>query len=273
MPAEDRGVERRNLGNVLRGRQAAAILAELAHPADATTLELDGARLTEVNVFGAAVVRTGIEVHLARDPANRVSLVEPDNSECWEHLSDLLGLPTGRRWRWAGTRSPAGRGTDVLVPAMPVRDSEDVKLITDEGIRVVAGALGYGARTGHLMEEAAAVFLHNVDQHARSHAIAPVICAAFHPPSNDMQVVVVNLEEPGHLVIATQEELDDAIARSQANHGSLDDLGSLSRGGLVFTVRLMAGTSRAHRRSGGSWQGQSVPESVPGFVAGLEVHR
>lgn len=272
MAAENTDVERRHLGNVLRARQAAATLGQLARPADATKLELDGTSLTEVNVYGAAVLRTGIEAHLARDPTNTVSVIEPDNSECWEHLSDLLGLP-GQRWGWAGTRSPAARGRDVLVPATPVIDAEDVQLITDRAIPAAAAALRYGPRIGRLLQEAAAVFLHNVEQHARSHTIAPVICAAFHPPSNDMQVVCVNLEEPGALLVATAEELQEAIARSQTEYGSIDELSAISRGGLVFTIRLIAGTGRARRRSDESWRVEEARESVPGFVAGLEVHR
>lgn len=273
MTAENADVERRHLGSVLRGRQAAAVLGELARPADAATLELDGTSLTEVNAFGAAVLRSGIEAHLARDATNTVSLIEPDNSACWEHLSDLFGMPAGQRWSWAGTRSPAARGRDVLVPATPVMDAEDVQLITDRAIPVAAAALRYGPRTGRLLQESAAAFLHNVEEHARWQKIAPVICAAFHPPSNDMQVVCVNLEQPGAVVIATAEELEAVIAGSQRKHGSIDELSAISRDGLVFTIRLMAGTGRARRRSDESWRVEEARESVPGFVAGLEVHR
>jgi len=273
MNAENPEAERRGLGSVLRGRQVAAILADVLRPATTQQLELDGSDLTEVNAYGAAVLRAAMETHLARNPSQGVSVIEPANSECWAHFSDLLGLPAGQRWSWSGTRSGAARGRNVLIPATIIRDSEDAQLIVDHAIPTAAGALGYGARTGRLLQEAAAVFLDNAEQHARSRPVRPVLCVAFHPPSNDLQLVSANLEDPEDLAVATATHLHDAITRSQLAHGALDDLAGRRRGDLDFTVRLISGTGRARRRSDEAWRVLDEPERFPGFVAGLEVHR
>ena len=184
MGAENPQPARRRLGTVLRRYQAGAILAEIIRPASEAELELDGGALTDVDTYGAAILRAGIEAHIARDSSHRVTIVEPRDSKCWAHLSDLLGLNTGQRWAWAGTRSPAARGRDVAVPTTLIKDHEDVDLLLDYAIPVIARVLGFGDRTVRLLQEAAAVFLENVEQHRRSSTVAPVICVAYNPASH-----------------------------------------------------------------------------------------
>lgn len=135
--------ERRTIGNLLRGPRAASALASLLLPA-APQLELDGASLVQMDAYGAAVLRTAVEVHLNRHPSHTVWMIEPVNSECWALVSDLLGGPLPERCGWAGTRSAALRGSYVLVPATPIGDAEDVQLLVDHTIRQAAGALGFG---------------------------------------------------------------------------------------------------------------------------------
>jgi len=192
MSAEPRESERRGLGNLLRGSRAVSALAELLVPS-AARVELDGSSLVAMDAYGAAVVRTAIEMHLARHPTHFVSLIEPQHSGCWALMSDLLGGPLPSRCSWAGSRSPATRGIYVLVPATPIADDEDVQLLVDHTIRQATGALRFGDRAGQLAQEAAAVFLDNARRHGADAPVPPVVCAALDPQANDLQLTTVNL--------------------------------------------------------------------------------
>jgi len=262
--------ERRHLGGLLRGNRAADTLAGLLAPA-APLLELDGSSLTQVDAYGGAVIRTTVEAHLARDQDNRVTLIEPIASECWTFVSDLLGGPMPARCSWAGTRSPAARGGDVLLPATAVSDPKDVELILDY-IGVVTPALGHGDRCGRLLQEAAAVFLDNVEQHAGEAPTGPVVCAAFDSGEKNLQLVCVNLYGPSVGVIQTESHLAKTIAQAQAEFRALTTLTERIRTDLVFTVRLAAGAGRARHRTGEDWK-FTTAGIAPGFIAGIEVHR
>lgn len=261
--------ERRTLDNLLRDRRAAEALAAITAPA-AVVLELDCSGVTQVDTYGGAVIRTAVEAHLNRDPRHRVTVIEPAASDCWPLLSDLLGgtMPSG--CSWAGTRSPATRGRDVLIPAMTIDDPEGVALILDY-VAVVAPALGHGVRAGQLLQEAAAVFLDNVWQHAPDRPIQPVVCAAFDPTGRNLQLVCVNLDGPQTGPPRTQAQLRLAIDDARTEFRSIATLAERSRGELVFTVRLLTGSGRARHRTGEDWRFASGV-FVPGFVAGIEVH-
>lgn len=249
------------------------LLRELMLPASASVLELDGRSLTEVSPYGAAVLRAGMELHLARDASNIVVVIEPAHSGCFDELWDLLGPPAGHRWSWAGSRTQtATRGRHVLVPATVIRDQEDVKLIAELAIPTAASALGYDLRVRRLLQEASVVFLDNVEQHACWDAAKSVIVAAYCPGSQELQLVCVNIEKPGALVIADEAGLRRALTDPQNGESSIAGLTARPRGGLGFAIRLMAGTGRGRRPTGRSWDWNNVNDSFSGFVAGLEVH-
>ncbi len=265
--------DRRDLGSRIRRVDSPRVLRELIRPAEAPVLVLDGRSLTEVSAYGGVVIRAGMENHLGRDPSNSVVLVEPIHSGCFDHLSDLVGLQVGQRWRWAGTRSQsAARGRDVLVPASVIRDHEDRKLIAELAIPAAASALGYDIRVRRLLQEASVVFLDNVEQHARSHEVAPLIAASYHPDSHELQLVCVNVEEPGSLPITDEAGLRKALAEAEGGQGGIAGLTARSRGGLGFAIRVMAGTGRGRRTTGRSWDWNDVNDSFSGFLAALEVH-
>jgi hypothetical protein len=235
-------------------------------------LVLNGRELTEVSTYGAATMRAAIELHLARDPVNEVVVIEPAHSACFEHMSDLMGPSAQQRWSWAGTRSSVARTRDALIPAMPIRDAAERKLILDEWLPFVGSALHYDLRARRLVQEAAGVFLDNVDEHRASRAIPPVIAAAHHPESHELQLVCINLDEPDALVIANLADLRQAVNTARHGRGGLNGLVAVSHAETSFAVRLMAGTGRGRRTRGRSWDWREVPESFSGFVAGLEVH-
>ena len=270
MSAPSTPPERRDLGRLLRGRRAESALAGLIAPA-APRLELDGSSLIGVDAYGAAVARTAVEVHLSRNRRHSVSLIEPHDSECWALVSDLLGGALPSRCSWAGTRSPALRGNYVLVPAEAIADAEDVRLLLDHTIRPAAGALGYGDRAGQLLQEAAAVFLHNAEQHAPGAAVPPVVCASLDPQANDLQLTSVNLRGTRSDATSDEAALRGAIAKSRSDNGALTELVSRPRGGLDVSLHLAWGTGRAHFRTSQSWH-FATGVDVPGFVAGVEVH-
>ena len=115
------------------------------------------------------------------------------------------------------------------------------------------------------------VFLDNVERHASSHAIAPVIAAAYQPGSQELQLVCVNVEE-GAQPIADEAGLRKGLADKQGGQTGIGGLTARSRGGLGFAIRVMAGTGRGRRTTGRSWDWNDVNDSFSGFVAGLEVH-
>ncbi len=264
--------EQRDLGRVLLRRQACGSLGRLLSPATGQ-LTLVGTSLARVDAYGGLVVRAAVDVHLRAAASHVVSVVEPVNDEPWRLLCDLLGrtlLPS--RCSWAGNRSIAVRGSGVLVPVTAIVDEEQTQLVLDDGLRRATSALGYGPRAGRALQQAAAVFLHNSSVHAASSPIPPLVCASLEVQGNDLQVAVLDLgvERPA----AGQGELAlrAAVRGSREAGGSLHSLVAQRRGDLQVSVRLAWGTGRATVRSGGSWR-YSESECLPGFMAGLEIHR
>lgn len=117
------------------------------------------------------------------------------------------------------------------------------------------------------------IFMDNVEQHARSRQIAPVIAAALHPngPRPELQLVCVNLEDDQDLPITDRKALHDAIMKPSVGLGGINALVALPHGGLEFAVKLMAGTGRGTRFSNRTSDWRDGADSFPGFVAGLEV--
>jgi len=264
--------EQRDLGRVLRRRQACGVLGRLLDPAT-QQLTLVGASLTRVDVYGALVVRAAGDMHLRADSSHVVSVVEPANDETWALLCDLLGrsaLPS--RCSWAGTRPIAARGSRVLVPVTAISDEEEIQMVVELGLRHATSALGYGERAAHALQEAAAVFLHNASVHAASSPISPLICASLEAQGNDLQVAVLDLGADRPAAGSGERALRAAVQSSPSAVGSLRSLVAPRRGGLQVSVRLAWGTGRASIRSGGSWR-YSDGGYFPGFVAGLEIHR
>jgi hypothetical protein len=197
-------------------------------------------------------------------------LIEAEASECWPLLSDLLGgtLPEG--CSWAGTRTAAARGQNVLVPAMAVDDRDRADIL--DYFRFVTPALGYGVRAGRLLQEAAKVFLDNVDEHAIDLPIQPVVCAAFDPVGHNLQLACVNLDGPQTRPTRTESDLKQMVTGAQQEFPSIATLATSVRDDLAFTIRLVTGTGHARHRTGDDWR-FATGIFVPGFVAGIEVHR
>jgi hypothetical protein len=264
--------EQRDLGRVLRRRQACRTLGWLLTPAT-RQLTLVGASLTRVDACGALVVRAAVDVHLQTDSGHLVTVVEPHNNETWALLCDLLGrsaLPS--RCSWAGRHPLAARGSRVLVPVTSVVDEEQTQLVVDIGLRHATSALGYGERAAHVLQEAAAVFLENSRVHAGRSPISPLVCASLEPQGNDLQVAVLDLGADRPAADDREHALRLAVRSSRETDGSLHSLVAARRGGLQVSVHLAWGTLRASVRSGGSWR-YSEGGYLPGFMAGLEIHR
>lgn len=264
--------EQRDLGRVLRRRQACGSLGRLLTPAT-RQLTLVGASLTRVDACGAVVVRAAVDVHLQANRRHVVTVVEPANDETWALLCDLLGqsaLPSG--CSWAGTRPLAARGSRVLVPVTAIVDEEQTQLVLDDGLRRATSALGYGDRAARALQEAAAVFLHNSSMHSVRSPISPLVCASLEPQGNDLQVAVLDLGAHRPAAGDVEHALRVAVRSSREAGGSLHSLAAVRRGGLQVSVHLAWGTLRASVRSGGSWR-YAEAGYLPGFMAGLEIHR
>lgn len=267
MPSD---ADRRVVGKLLRDRRAAEALGPLAAPTQAPAIEFDCSELTQVDAYGAAMIRIALDAHLGKDPRHRAAIVEPQASDVWPFLSDAIGTPpTGSRW--AGSRSPASRGTDVLIPAMPVRPDEVQLIVRAAGI--VAAALGHGPRPGHLLREAAQVFLDNVAEHAAGAPTSPVLCAAFEPMTRNLQLVCVNLAPPDAALPNSESDVQDMVADPNESFRSIAWLARRARPDLDFSVRIISGVGHARHRTGRGWRSSPCHRAVPGFVAGIEIHR
>jgi hypothetical protein len=262
--------ERRVVGRLLRDRRAAAALGPLAAPTTASAIEFDCSGLQQVDGYGAAVIRIALDSHLGQDPRHQAAIIEPQASEVWPFLSDAIGRPpTGSRW--AGTRSPAGRGTDVLIPATPVRPDE-VQVVV-RAVGTVAAALGRGPRPGQLLREAAKVFLDNAAAHAAGAPTSPVLCAAFEPVTKNLQLVCVNLAPAGAALPVSESDLEGMVADVDQSFRSIAWLARRRRPDLDFSVRIITGVGHVRHRTGRGWRSSSFERSVPGFIAGIEVHQ
>ena len=226
--------------------------------------------MTQFDAYGAAVLRTAVDAHLNVNPQHRVSIIEPRASDVWPLVSDALGrLPT--RAAWAGTRSPATRGLDVLLPAVALRPTEATLYV--DTVKMIAAALHHGARPGQLLQEAARHFLDNVEEHAANSPIPPVLCAAFDPVARNLQLVCVNLSAPDARLALNEHELRQMVDDQDRIFRSLATLATRPRGDLDFTVRLVTGAGHARHRTTEDWKLTQTATTVPGFVAGLEIHR
>jgi hypothetical protein len=268
-PAEDR-----DLGRVLRCVQVPRTLARLLAPAGPrTSLRLRTGSLSRIDAYGAAALRIGIDAQLTDNSARLITLLEPANAETWELLSDLMGGTVGlpSRSAWAGTRPPARRGARVIIPALPLPDEDTVSLLVDEALPRATEALGYGARSGRLLQEATAVLAENAMVHALPAQVAPVLCASFERQGNDLQTAVIDLGAGVPAPELGADPLREALERSERAFGGLATLKGLSRGGLEWSLRLAWGKGRASRRAG-RWVFRE-DEFLPGFMAGVEIHR
>jgi len=261
--------ERRALNRLFRDQRAADALGVLAAAANGEGLELDCSEVTQIDAYGAAVIRAALEARLTTDPRHRAKIIEPRSSDIWPFVSDAIGRPPSGS-QWAGTRSPARRGTDVLIPATPVRQDE-VSLIVGNVGRVAA-ALRHGVRPGQLLREAAQVFLDNVAEHAAGAPTSPVVCAAFEPMTRNLQFVCVNLAPSGTTVPVDEADVQRMVDDPDQTFRSVAWLARRSRGDLDFSVRIISGTGRARHRTGRGWNFASSEHAVPGFVAGIEIH-
>jgi hypothetical protein len=181
--------DRREVGNLHRGRRAAATLGQLVVPATGEAIVIDCSKVTQIDTVGAAVIRAALDAHLA-DPRNSAMIIEPSASDIWTFFSDAIGRPPAGA-KWAGTRSVAARGTDVLIPAGPIQPDR-VQLLR-QTIKTFAAALGHPTRAGGLLRDAATVFLDNVVEHASDSPTPPVVCSAFEPVGRDLQLTCINL--------------------------------------------------------------------------------
>jgi hypothetical protein len=266
---QDEEGERRTVPHAFNGQRARSALVALVSPAAQRRLVFDARETTRVDAYAAAVLRTAVELHLARKARNSNVIVEPASDESWAMLYDLLGEVLPARCAWAGTRPTPTRGRRVVLPATTVID-DDVELITDHALRSAAGALRFGDHAGRLLQESAAAFLENARTHGTPAEVPPVICAAFDRQTNDLQLVVCDLGRD--VPTDGQATLHSAVAESRANGGGIQSLAALTRGRLDFSVRLAHGTGRAHYRTNRSWH-FSAGSEVPGYIAGIEIHQ
>lgn len=267
--AQQPNPDHRAVGNLHRGRRAAAALGELVVPALTEALVVDCSEVTQVDTVGAAVIRVALDAHLA-DPRNTATIVEPNASEIWPFLSDAIGRPPAGA-KWAGTRSVASRGTDVLIPAMPIQpDQVQLMLRT---IKVFATALRHPPLAGALLRDAATVFLDNVAEHAADAPTPPVVCCAFEPVGRNLQLACINLLDPDTDATTDTSALERMVVDHDESFRSLALLAQRRRGDLEFSVRIATGAAHATHRTGGEWMFSTTDRLVPGFIASIDIHR
>lgn len=263
------GPDRRAIGTLHRGRRAADALGQLVVPATSEAIVIDCSNVTQVDTIGAAVIRAALDAHLA-DPRHTATIIEPSASDIWTFFSDAIGRPPPGA-KWAGTRSVAARGTDVLIPANPIQ-SDEVQLLR-QTIKTFAAALGHPTRAGRLLREAATVFLDNVAEHAPESPTPPVVSSAFEPVGRNLQLTCINLVRSSTDAPADVSDIEQMVQDPDESFRSLAWLARRRRGDLEFTLTLISGTGHARHRTGGTWTFTATERPVPGFIASLDIHR
>jgi hypothetical protein len=261
--------DHREVGSLHRGRRAADALGQLVVPTAGEALVIDCSNVTQVDTVGLAVIGAALGAHLA-DPRHTATIIEPTASDIWTFFSDGIGrLPEGAKW--AGTRSVAARGTDVLIPGGPIQ-ADRVRLLL-ETIKTIASALGHPPLAGGLLREAATVFLDNVAEHAAGSPTPPVVCSAFEPVGRDLQLVCINLTAPSTGAPADVTDVEQMLEDPQGSFRSLASLAGRPRGGHEFTVSISTGKAHARRRTGSEWSFSDADQLLPGFIASIDIHR
>jgi hypothetical protein len=261
--------DRREVGTLHRGRRAADALGQLVVPARSEAIVIDCSKVTQVDTIGAAVIRAALDAHLA-DPRHTATIIEPSASDIWTFFSDAIGRPPPGA-KWAGTRSVAARGTDVLIPASPIQPDE-VQLLR-QTIKTFAAALGHPTRAGGLLRDAATVFLDNVAEHAPDSPTPPTVCSAFEPVGRNLQLTCINLVRSSADAPADVSDVERMVEDPDESFRSLAWLARRRRDDLEFTVTLSTGTAHARHRTGGTWTFTATDRPVPGFIASIDIHR
>lgn len=261
--------DHREVGSLHRGRRAADALGHLVVPATGEALVIDCSNVTQVDTVGMAVIGAALGAHIA-DPRHTATIIEPTASDIWTFFSDAIGRPPAGV-KWAGTRSVAARGTDVLIPAGPIQPDR-VKLLL-ETIKTFASALGHPALAGDVLRDAATVFLDNVAKHAAGSPTPPVVCSAFEPVSRNLQLVCINLSSPATTAPPGVSDVERMVEDPDESFRSLAWLARRRRGDLEFTVSISTGTAHARHRTGGAWTITAADRPLPGLIASIDIHR
>lgn len=270
MTEDDDDIEWRKLRPVLRGPHARRALAELLAPA-APKLGIDMSAVCRLDAYGAAVVRCAIDVHLERQATGDVTVKPPTNAETRRIACDvLMGLPS--RCRWDAKDEGEQPVSNVIVPAMSVSDDEIAALIVQMCLPEAAEILGLQRSELGALQVAAEEFVANAEEHAHDASVPVVLAACLEEEGNDLQIVAVDVGATFARKHDPESALRKAISVSRQRRGALYGLGTLRRGGMDASLRLAAGSATAWSRTGQSWHYDGGP-SVPGFIAGLEVHR
>jgi hypothetical protein len=184
-------------------------------------------------------------------------------------MHDLLSpLPAG--CELVEDQPRPARNREIVVPAMRIEGPETAELLGHTIARVHAG-LGVDVSAVRAVAGALVALAENAREHATDSSVGVMVACALERPTNELQLVALDLG--GALATAADPpaRLREALARSRAQLGGLASLILLAeRRGLDVTLRLASGPARARWRAGDRVRYEEGA-TAPGFVASFSV--
>jgi hypothetical protein len=255
----------------LRGERALAQLGPLTTPRLAGPYRrvLVTSKLSACDCYGGLALRACIVLHLSAHPENRAQIWEPKDPGVWSRMHDLLSpLPAG--CELAEDHPRPARNREIVVPAMRIEGPETAELLGHTIARVHAG-LGVDVSAARAVAGALVALAENAREHAADSSVGVMVACALERPTNELQIVALDVGGTFAKAADPPTQLRDALARSRAQLGGLASLVLLAeRRGIDATLRLASGPARARWRAGERVRYEEGA-TVPGFIASFSV--
>ncbi len=259
----------RPLTGAIRGQRALSSFVQLIQPAE-QELNLVLYGLTRVDAWTGVVLRASIERHLAADNSNRVIVWEPRDAAVWRQTSSLIGAMPSRAEYCRDQPVPA-LDPAVLLPAMALRDEEDIDLVDRVVLANAARLAGVPVRERALLREAFGELAEDAFSDVALPDGHPLACVARESDSKELTAALWTPTDRLQNDADPVEGLRDLIAASRDELGALGSLPELAaRRSVDASLTIATSTARARWRSG-RWRVQQGPP-VPGFAAGYTLH-
>ncbi len=257
-----------SLGSACRGDTALALLPQMrAAPAGPTELAVVASMVTDADPLAGAVLRLGIDGHIAAHRGNDASYWEPRDERARARLGDLLGpLPAGCE---ACQDYPAPRrDPNVLLPATPLRGPDDLTLAAEWLLHPQA-RVGMTVSHARLLSLALATLAENALLHSESDQ-SPTACAALDPLARSLEIAVVDAGPALGEGEQAEQVLRELIGSSRRVGGGLASLMAIAeRRGIEASLLLASGPGRVRIRQQASY---ATRVHFPGFAGAFSIH-
>lgn len=249
----------------MRGEAALSFLPERGQPPAETLIFADG--LTAIDAWGAAALRTSIELY-ARRQQQQVTIGAPKDPAAWRLLYSLLEKDCPAHLRLSDDTTPpppSRRPSAIVVPTIRAPTLERADEIAEVILDIPPSRL---TRALRFVAQEVPELVANALTHADRSPTQPVLCVFYDRDEDEVQLVLCDL---GATYDGDAEAAESLLAAVQAHPsgGLTTAVEAAAARGIDATLTLAAGSGRVYWRRG-KWSNASA-QAVSGFTAALTV--